>query len=281
MRDPESVLGWVVDATRSCLEELAVSADAVLGLGIGLPARVDFAAGRPLSPVLMPGWDAYDVPAFFRERLTPNVLVDNDVNLLAVNERAVTWPDADDLLYVKLSTGLGGGLIMGGEVQRGASGTAGDIGHIRIRTPGAPGDAPQESIAIGEYADGRRLIRTLADEGFEVSSVEDIVGLVRRGEPRVLELLRQIGRVLGEVLASLVDVLNPAVIVLGGRLGNEGEHLLAGVRDSVYRLSLPAATQNLQIVQSRAGEFGAALGAARLILEDALSPAKVAAAVAG
>jgi glucokinase len=276
---PEQVLGWVIDTIRSCLDELEMAETALLGLGIGLPARVNFALGQPIKPVLMPGWDGYDVPRFFRERLTENVIVDNDVNVLAVNERATFWPDVGDLVFIKVGTGLGGAVIAGGAVQRGASGTAGDIGHVRVgQSGGVTGAVPAQ--ALGDLSSGAGIVKELSAEGFTLSTVNDVLDLIRVGEPKVLEHLRAAGHALGEALASVVDMLNPSVIVLGGRLGTEGEYLLAGVRDIVYRLSLPAATQDLQIVRSRAGMTGAALGAARLILDDLLTPARVAATVA-
>lgn len=277
--EPEQLLGWVIDSVRSCLDELEMTETALLGLGIGLPARVNFTLGQPIKPVLMPGWDGYEVPRFFRERLTENVIVDNDVNALAMNERATFWPDVSDLVFIKVGTGLGGAVIAGGAVQRGASGTAGDIGHVLVVGPGGTAQGARAQV-LGDLSSGAGIVKALSAEGFALSTVNDVLDLIRVGEPTVLEHLRAAGQALGGALASVVDILNPSVIVLGGRLGTEGEYLLAGVRDIVYRRSLPAATQDLQIVRSRAGMTGAALGAARLILDDLLTPARIAMTVA-
>jgi glucokinase len=278
---PEECLGWAVGAVHECLKELELDRGALTGLGIGLPARVNFSTGQPLKPNLMPGWDGYDVPGYFRERVTSSVLADNDVNVLALNERATFWPDVADLIYVKVGTGLGGAVIAGGNVQRGASGTAGDIGHMRLHGHAEAASYTGRTVLLGDVVSGNGMAAALEREGFETSSVNDILELVRLAEPRVLEHMRTAGQALGEALADVVDMLNPAVVVLGGRLGTEGEHLLAGVRDAVYRLSLPAATQDLQIARSHAGVSGAAMGACRLILDHILSPGVVSAAVSG
>src|SRR5690606_7572513 len=102
------------------------------GIGIGLPGPVEHSTGRPASPPIMPGWDGFDVPAYVQQRFPTDVLVDNDVNIIALGERANYWPEAQDLLFIKVATGIGAGIISGGLLQRGADGTAGDIGHVRV-----------------------------------------------------------------------------------------------------------------------------------------------------
>lgn len=149
---PDESLGWVVDAVEECLADANLERSALSGLGVGLPARVNFSTGMPIKPVLMPGWDAYDVGGYFRERLTDEVVVDNDVNVLAVNERAVSWPDVDDLIYVKVGTGLGSAVISGGIVQRGAAGTAGDLGHVRAHNFTVPSDPSVRPTVLGDIA---------------------------------------------------------------------------------------------------------------------------------
>ena len=100
------------------------------------PEPVDFASGRPVRPPIMPGWDDFDIRGWFAGRLPGPVLVDNDVNVMALGEYWRSWlDDVDTLLYVKVGTGIGAGLIVGGEVFRGARGAAGDIGHVRVDSP--------------------------------------------------------------------------------------------------------------------------------------------------
>jgi glucokinase len=272
---PEVVLEWVVSASNECLKESGFERESVLGVGIGLPGPVEHSTGKPYKPPIMSGWDGFDVPSFMRERLCDTVLVDNDVNMLAVGERATVWTDIEDLVFLKVATGIGAGIISGGKLQRGAQGTAGDVGHVQV--PFTQGTTRQvgDERDLEAIAGGTALAASLAELGYPAETTADVVKLLRDGHGAAIQLVRQAGREVGEVLAAIVNILNPSVLVIGGSIGNEGEHLIAGVREVVYRRSTPLATQYLQIVQSRAGVLGGALGAAHMVIEDGLGPEKI------
>src|SRR5688572_28883876 len=133
VRGPEPVLA---DVRREFLEMLAahgVTPSTVRLIVVGLPAPVDFASGVPVRPPIMPGWDNYPVPASFQTDFSAPVLVDNDVNLMALGESRCRPVSQCPLLYVKASTGIGCGIIThDGQLHRGADGAAGDIGHVRV-----------------------------------------------------------------------------------------------------------------------------------------------------
>ncbi|BAS14577.1 xylose repressor [Arthrobacter sp. Hiyo8] len=122
---PEVVLGRVVAEGRELLTEAGRSLDDLAGIGIGLPGPVEHDTGRPIKPPIMPGWDGFDVVRYMQRSLPVPVLVDNDVNIMALGERTAYWPDHDNLLFIKIATGIGAGIISSGELQRGANGTAG------------------------------------------------------------------------------------------------------------------------------------------------------------
>jgi predicted NBD/HSP70 family sugar kinase len=223
----------------------------------------------------MPGWDRFDVPGYMRRAFPVSVLVDNDVNVLALGEQALSWPTIRDLIFVKVATGLGAGIISGGVLQRGAQGVAGDIGHVQVPfSRDSPRD-PQDERILGSISSGVAIAAELAAKGLPAVSSQDVVRLNQAGEPLAAQAIRQAGRELGEVLSTLVNTLNPAVIVLGGSIARAGEHLLAGVREVVYRRSIPLATQNLQVVTSRAADQAGVRGAAILVVHHVLSPAGV------
>ena len=117
---PEPVLALALDALQELLDETGYTRASLLGIGVGVPGPVEHSTGRPIRPPIMPGWDGFDVPAAVRRRFDVDVLVDNDVNVLALGERATMWPEVDDLLFIKVSTGIGAGIIAGGALQRGA-----------------------------------------------------------------------------------------------------------------------------------------------------------------
>jgi predicted NBD/HSP70 family sugar kinase len=267
---PEPVLDAVFEMGERLLGESG-RRERLVGIGIGLPGAVEHATGRPIDPPIMPGWDQFDVPAYVRRRFTAPVFVDNDVNILALGEHALSWPDADDLIFVKVATGLGSGIIAGGRLQRGAQGIAGDIGHVQVPFSSDSPRAAEDERTLGSIAGGMAIALALDSAGVPAHDARDVVRLIRSGDQRAVAATRQAGKEVGEVLATLVNTLNPSVIVLGGSIAHAGEHLLAGVREVVYRRSLPLATRNLVIVQSRGGDRAGVLGAAILVVQQVLS----------
>lgn len=272
---PEHVLTRLWTIWSKILGEAGRTADDVAGVGIGVPGPVEFATGRPTNPPIMPGWDGFDVPHYIQRSFDTHVVVDNDVNIMALGERAFFWPDVDSLLFIKVATGIGAGIISGGLLQRGADGTAGDIGHVRVPR----GDGLL--CRCGNYgclealASGPAVAAALTAEGVPAATGEDVVQLARHGNVKAVQAMRQAGRDVGDVLATCVNLLNPSVIVIGGALAAGGEHLLAGVREVVYQRSLPLATARLRIVQSMAADQAGVLGASRLVVDDVLSPASI------
>nr|BFE42959.1 hypothetical protein GCM10017547_08520 [Pseudarthrobacter oxydans] len=129
---PEKVLGLVVREAAKLLASASRGVADLAGVGIGLPGPVEHDTGRPVKPPIMPGWDGFDVVRFVQRSLPVPVLVDNDVNIMALGERTAHWPDQDNFIFVKVATGIGAGIISSGQLQRGANGTAGDLGHVRV-----------------------------------------------------------------------------------------------------------------------------------------------------
>lgn len=272
---PLEVLGWATSVAQELLIEVGRQTHEIVGVGIGVPGPVEHATGRPTNPPIMAGWDRFDIPGFIAETFPVPVLVDNDVNLLALGEQHASWPHIDDLVYIKVSTGIGAGIIAGGVLQRGAQGSAGDIGHVQVpRSRDLPRDADDERD-LEAIASGPAIAKWLSSQSIPAEGLEDVLSLVRSSHPVAIEATRQAGRHVGEVLATLVNLLNPTVIVIGGSVARAGEHLLAGVREVVYRRSIPLATQHLAIVPSAVDTQAGVLGAAILVTQRALSPAAV------
>ena len=268
---PAPVLDLVIDSARRLLESLDPQGAELSGIGIGLPGPVEHITGRPANPPIMPGWHDFDVPGYMRRSFDVPVLVDNDVNIMALGEQRTHWPSQDNLLFIKAATGIGAGIISNGQLQRGAMGTAGDLGHVRVAR-GSHVTCRCGNIGCLEALAGAPAIAatlTAADAGAIRS--EHIVALVERGNPDAVAALRQAGRDLGEVLATCVSLLNPSVIVLGGSLASAGDHLLAGVREVVYTRSLPLATAHLTIVRSRSAYDAGILGASMMVVQHVLS----------
>lgn len=278
---PDAVLGWVAETGTKLVERAGRSLDDLAGVGMGLPGPVEHATGHPNNPPIMPGWDDADVPGILSQRFGAPVLVDNDVNIMALGEHRVAWPEVNDLFFLKVATGIGAGIIADGELRRGAQGAAGDVGHIAV--PGAH-DVVCRCGNIGcleAIASGPAVAGALREKGLHTTTSADVVALVRSGDVAASQAVRQAGREIGAVLASAVSMLNPSMIVIGGILADAGEHLLAGIREVVYRRSLPLATQHLRIVVARTGAQAGVLGAAAMASDHLLSPAAIDALTAG
>ncbi len=255
------------------------------GAGAGLPGPVSFAGGVPVAPPIMPGWNHFPVREAFASELGCPVLVDNDVNIMALGERhAGLARSIDDFLFVKIGTGIGCGIVVNGQVYRGVSGSAGDIGHIRVDDNGPictcgntgcleaffGGTAlARDALAAARSERSDELARLLRREG--TLTAADVAAAAAAGDPVAVGMIRDGGRRVGQVLAGLVSFFNPGLVVIGGGVAGIGHALLAEIRGVVYRRSLPLATGNMPIVLSElAGEAGV-VGAARLISDHVFS----------
>jgi glucokinase-like ROK family protein len=258
-------------------------------IGIGVPGPVSFRDGVPVSPPIMPGWDRFPVrEVLTREHGCPAV-VDNDVNIMAIGERhGGVAHSVDDFLFVKIGTGIGCGIHLSGDVYRGTDGCAGDIGHIQVDAHGpvcscgnvgcleamfSGAALAREAAAAARTGASPALAERLAASG--AVTARDVAEGAGEGDIACIKLIRDGGRRVGSVLASLVSFANPSMIVIGGGLAQLGHILLAEIRSVVYRRSLPLATGNLPVVLSelgpRAGVTGAAVLASDVGFEQAAS----------
>jgi predicted NBD/HSP70 family sugar kinase len=271
---PETVLQWVVDRFDQLLHRAGRSAAQVRGVAIGLPGPVDSARGEAVNPPIMPGWNRVPVRPLFAQRYDAPVLVDNDVNLMALGEHSALEKPPEDFLFVKVGTGIGSGLIMSGNLHRGSLGAAGDLGHVQV----GPSDV---LCACGNHgcleasAGGGALARNLASIGLEAKGSRDVVKLVRNGNRQAISAVRDAGRLIGGVLATTVNLLNPSMIVIGGDVAMADEHLLAGAREIVYTRATTLATTELIIKTGALGDTAGIRGGAAMVVDHAFSPVNV------
>lgn len=261
---PEPVLTAVLEAFR----ELPTKAE-VWAVAIGVPGPVEFAAHRVVNPPIMTGWDRFDIAAWFRPLYGAPVIVENDANARAVAE--ARHRRLDNVIGLKLGTGIGAGLVFNGQIIRGDKGAAGDIGHTRamIVDPESRECRCGSFDCVEAYAGGWALQRELADLGLATSGTRDIVDLVARGDIQAVRRVRAAGRVIGDAIADLVSILNPRAIALSGQLADCDEVLMSGIRERVYQRATPLVTRDLAIARSELGARAGVIGLA-LIASDAL-----------
>ncbi|AZM57596.1 sugar kinase [Streptomyces sp. WAC 01529] len=289
---PETVLDALGAHFGELLRESGRPAASVCGIGLAVPGPVDTATGRVIQPPIMPGWDGYDIRTRLRRAFTAHaaagpppdttqrtgtptlpdlpVLVDNDANLMAYGEQRTHYPDCSAFALVKVSTGIGAGVVVDGAVYRGIDGGAGDIGHIRV-PEGADALCKCGSYGcLAALASGRALARRLTEAGFPAASGSDVRALLDAGNPTALGFAREAGRHVGEVLATVVTLLNPGVLMIAGDLA--GTAFLTGVRELLYQRALPRSTAHLDVVTSRLGDRAALIGAGTLVVEHLYAP---------
>ncbi len=278
---PDAVLSTVTGRFDELLAEAGHADEQVRGVGMGLPGPVEFSAGRAVNPPIMPGWDGFDVPAHMQQRWPVPVRVDNDVNIMALGEYRTVWVgELDDLLFIKVGTGIGCGIVTGGRIQRGAQGAAGDLGHIAVDVDDPHRCRCGNVGCLEAEAGGAALARDLTARGTPADHTRDVAAAARAGNADAVHLVRRGGRLLGEVLAGAVNLLNPGVIVIGGDLAVAQDQLLAGVREVIYERSTALATRHLRMERSRLGDGAGGRGAAALILDLVRDPGAVDAAIA-
>ncbi len=262
-------------------------ADGLDGAGVGVPGPVRFPEGVPVAPPIMPGWDGFPVREVLSQELGCPVMVDNDVNLMAMGEmHAGVARSVQDFFCVKIGTGIGCGVVAGGAVHRGTTGSAGDIGHIQVEPEGRPCACGNRGC-LEAYFGGSALARDAELAAKEGRSEElagrlagaggltavDIAAAASAGDGTSLDLIRSGGARVGQVIAGLVSFFNPGLVVIGGGVTGLGHTLLASIRSQVYRQSLPLATGNLPIVLGELGQLAGVTGAARLTSDHLFSPA--------
>jgi predicted NBD/HSP70 family sugar kinase len=272
---PDAVLGELGRWFAELLEKAGHTAGEVCGIGLAVPGPVDSETGRVVQPPMMPGWDGYDIRGRLARSFTEHtgaatvpVLVDNDANLMAYGEQRTAYADCSAFVLVKVSTGIGAGVVVGGSIFRGIDGGAGDIGHIRV---GADALCRCGSYGcLAAVASGGAVARKLAETGVPAASGSDVRDLLTAGHPGAAALAREAGRQVGDVLATVVTLLNPGVLMIAGDLA--GTPFLTGVRELLYQRALPRSTAHLDVVTSRLGERAGLVGAGALVVEYLYAP---------
>ncbi|MEV6402871.1 MULTISPECIES: ROK family protein [Streptomyces] len=275
---PDAVLGELGGWFAELLEKAGRGADEVCGTGLAVPGPVDSETGLVVQPPIMPGWDGYDIRSRLSRAFTQHtgaapvpVLVDNDANLMAYGEQRTGYRDCSAFVLVKVSTGIGAGVVVGGEIFRGVDGGAGDIGHIRVGSEALCRCGSRGCLAA--VASGGAVARRLAETGVPAASGSDVRDLLAAGHPGAAALAREAGRQVGDVLATVVTLLNPGVLMIAGDLA--GTSFLTGVRELLYQRALPRSTARLDVVTSRLGDRAGLVGAGAMVVEHLYAPTRV------
>jgi predicted NBD/HSP70 family sugar kinase len=270
--DPVGTLALVEELIARTLAESRAGRKAVVGIGVGVPSPVDLRTPGQVSPVVMPKWTGIEIAGRLTSRFGVPVLLDNDANLGALWEaRWGNGVNCDSLAYVKVATGIGAGLVFDGKIYRGSRGVAGELGHLSIDTSGplCPcGLRGCLNMLIGTDPLLARARGKKHSPAFE--TLDTMLDAALEGDTLAVETLDYAGRQLGLGLAMLLNLANPAVVVIGGGIVRAGELLLGPLRQTVARHSFSENFSHARILASRLNDSSTARGAATLILDAAL-----------
>ena len=269
--DPRGALAATKALIDDCLRAGGVALPRILGIGVAVPSPIDPREPGRMSPLIVPAWAGYDIRAWLGEHYTCPVFVENDANIGALAEQ--WWGErADDLTYIKVGMGVGAGHIIRGELYRGADGSAGELGHILVDSSGPAcmcGNRGCLVMLIGSEALTARARETMHVTS-EPLAIATIVAQAWRGDVAAQGIITDAGRYLGIAVSSLINILNPAVVVLGGALAAAGDLLIEPLRMSIRARALSRSIARTRIVASTQGNRSIAIGAATLVLAAAL-----------
>jgi len=262
-------------SARLAAETLAESGferSSLVGAGIGIPGPVDREHGTAGSATILPGWVGLRIASEMQRRLGIPVEIENDANLGALAE--LTWGagrDCSNFAYVKAATGIGAGLVIDGRLLRGASGTAGEIGHTTLDEEGALCYCGNRGC-LETVASGPSIIRLVANgsDGADGSALtlEHVIELVVDGDVRARRAVSDAGREIGVAVAGLCNLINPERVIVGGMLSRAGEVLLQPLRESLRRHAVQAAAEKVEVVQAVFVERAELLGSEVQRLSD-------------
>lgn len=235
----------------------------VLSAAIALPGPVSSLTGELITPARMPGWHGVQVADVLQASLGIPVHVENDARAAVLGEFVARHESVQDIIYVKAGTGIGAGLISRGQVIHGGAGVAGDITHVPV--PGAEGRlcACGRTGCLETVASGAAIRDELAEQGLDVSTVQDVIELALAFHPAATAAIRHAGKQLGTALSPLVNFLNPSAVIIGGAISAVDAYV-AAVRSAIYDSSLAMNTQHLLIETAVAGKDAALVGLSRL-----------------
>jgi len=262
--EPDASLDLALALVRGVLERAAVDPADVIGVGMGLAAPVDAATGEAYVEGILPGWGGLRPAVEMEARLAMPVRLENDANVGALGEHTLgAARGARDVAYVRLSAGIGLGLILGGEPYRGRLGIAGELGHVRTVPSGGALCRCGNRGCLETVASAAAVADALGVQ------VPRVVELVAAEDPRALAAVAAAGEAVGDAVAALVNVLNPELVVIGGELAGAGEVLLEPVRRAIAAGAIRPSSGAVETRVGALGERAEVLGAASMVLAGA------------
>lgn len=264
---PGDVVPWLVDIARAQLTETGRGGD-LAAVGLAVPGQIDQVTGVSIMPPTMTAWRDVPLRDGLADGLGVEVLLENDANALAYGEYLAAGHRQSTVLGVAVGTGIGAGVVIGGRPHRGATGCAGEIGHIRIEDRDERCTCGRHGC-VAALASGKAMIRQLRGEG--VRALPDVIRRVESGDPHAVALATDAGRLVGTVLATVVTILNPHVVRVGGEIGGLAP-FRDGLAETLTQHAHEVAATGLDVGPAVLGEQAPLVGMAGLAAEAVFAP---------
>lgn len=261
------------------MESLGGSLSDLLGVGVALPAPIDPRTGMVSTPGLLRGWEGVDVAESLAARIGRPVHVDSEANLGGLAEaREGNGRSAASSVFIRVGHTISAGLVVNGDLFRGVNGKAGQIGHVTLDEHG-PICRCSNRGCLETYASGPALL-SLFPPSEGMHRLSDLLQAAESGDSAARRVIADAGRHIGIAAASLCNLFDPEVIVVGGELGQAGEILMAPMRHSLERTALPSADGLPEIVEASFGEWAETRGSIAIALDHVSVDAQLPAAPA-
>jgi len=261
-----------IAAAAKLLDELLaeedISPSTLVGAGAGIPGPIDRRTGKVIQGAILPEWVGINLHEQLKEALDLPVYIENDANLGALAQ--VTWGSfsaVPNLVFVKIGTGIGAGLIINGALYSGSIGVTGEIGHLTVTESGLICRCGNRGC-LETIASTATMIQLLSRDKSHPVTAEDIVRQAENGDATTLRVLEDAGTAVGRALANISNLMSPEVIVIGGPLATLGELLLSPIRRGLLRHAVPVIGENTTLATSPLGSRSEALGAVSLVFQN-------------
>ena len=280
---PGVVLSRVKDILRDLRKRCNIRAEKVIGIGIGVPGPVEFDSGLLVAPPIMPGWEGFSIREYLRDEYAAPAFIDNDVNVMAMGELWRLHRKLPNFLVIKIGTGIGCGIVCNRMIYRGTNVSAGDVGHICVDPAGerchcgnqgcveimAAGPAiARQGAEAAKAGKSPQLAQVLATNG--VITPEDVGQASRGGDVAANAIIKLSGKLIGQMLATVVNFFNPSHIFIAGGISHIGPMFLASIRQSIYQRSLPLSTRHLEILYAPLGDRAGVIGCAAMAFQETM-----------
>ncbi|MFC1804829.1 ROK family protein [Candidatus Omnitrophota bacterium] len=263
--DKPGLIRAIVSSIKKILECRRIKKSEVLGVGLGLPGPIDVKRGIVHFFPNIPGWREVSLRGILKNKLKLPVFLDNDANLMALAEsRSGAAKGSRHAVCLTLGTGVGGGLIIDGRLDRGGNFAAAEIGHIPINEKG-PRCNCGGLACLESYVGNSRILKRAARLFGRRISMEELDALAAKGNRKALAIWSEVGKRLGIALSGVVNLLNPDCIVIGGGVANAGKALFSKIRSTIDDRGMSVQARHVKVYKARLGADAGLIGAALLV----------------